>query len=128
MATKRSSRKSSSADLSTAGRWIFLLGLALAAVAGLAFAAPLTGDPSWQNWVVTALVVLGLVGGYLHIGKADEHHFILLAIGLAVFADHIGYIPTVGNYLASMLSIVSIFTAAAVVALFVRNAIGWFRS
>lgn len=129
MATKRSSKKASNGvDWGMIGRWAFLGGLAVSIVGGLAFALPVTGDPSWQQWVVYLVLALGLLGGYLHIGKGGEHDFILLAIGVAVFADRLSYIPTVGSYLASIFGLVGLFLAMAVMAVVARNIVDWFRA
>jgi hypothetical protein len=127
MATKRN-RKSSSTDLAQAARWVFLAGLAISIVAGLVFSFPMGGDTAWQEWVVYLVLALGLVGGYLHIGKGSQHEFILIALGVAVFSDRLGYIPTVGNYLGSIFGMVGLFLAMAVMAIVVRNIVDWFRS
>ncbi len=127
------SRSSSGVDLAPAGRWIFLIGAVVALLGGLVVASP-TADPNIQKWLIYVLIILGLVGGFLHITKEDEHHFILLAIGLAIFYQPFGIIPwkigdvTVGNYLTSMLQIFGLYLGVAVVAIVFRNVIDWFRS
>lgn len=126
MATKRSKAKGS--DLTMAARWVFLAGLAISAIVGLVLAAPSLAVAEWQNWVIYIIIALGLVGGYLHVSKADEHNFILLALGLAVFSDRLGYIPVAGNYLVSMFSVVTVYLAMVVIAIVVRNMVDWFRS
>lgn len=131
MATKRSSKKASKSngvDWGLIGRWAFLGGLAVSIVGGLAFALPVTGDSSWQEWVVYLVLALALVGGYLHISKAGEMHFILLAVGVAVFADRLSYIPSIGSYLASIFGLVGLFLAVAVMAVVTRNIVDWFRA
>lgn len=119
------SRKSSSTDLAVVGKWVFLIGLVIALLGGLVIARP-ASDPKLQDYLVYLLMVLGLVGGYLHIQKEDEHHFILLAIGLALFSQPFGNIPTVGSYIASAIYFVTVFLGMAIVAIAVRNIIAWF--
>ena len=129
MATKRKSRKSGgSTDWATVGRWAFLGGLALSIVAGLAFALPTGADLSWQRWVVYVLIALGLLGGYLHVGKESEKRFLLIALTVYFFSDRLGYIPSIGNHLTSILGVVGVFLSLAAIAIVVRNFVEWFRS
>lgn len=126
MATKRSKAKGT--DLAVAARWVFLAGVAISAIVGLVLAVPSMAAAEWQNWVIYVIIALGLIGGYLHVSKADEHNFILLALGLAVFSDRLGYIPSVGNYLVSIFSVITVYLAMVVIAIVVRNMVDWFRS
>lgn len=128
MATKRKSRKSGGTDVASLGRWAFLGGLVLSIVAGLAFAMPTGPDLSWQRWVVYLLIVLGLVGGYLHVGRDSEKRFLLIALTVYFFSDRLGYVPSIGNYLTSILGVVGVFLSLAALAVVVRNFVDWFRS
>ncbi len=129
MASRRG--KSGPVDLAPAGRWIFLVGVAVSLLGGLFVALPTSTDPNVQTWLIYLLIVLGLVGGYLHIRKEDEHHFILLAVGViltSVTIQPFSVIPNVGDYLSAMLQFFSVYLGVVVIALAVRNIIGWFRS
>jgi hypothetical protein len=119
--------------LAPAGRWIFLIGAVVALLGGLYVAVP-SVDPNVQKYLIYLLIIMGLVGGYLHITKEDEHHFILLVIGIAIFYQPFGIIPgdingvTVGSYITSMLQIFGLFLGVAVIAIVFRNVIDWFRA
>lgn len=122
-----SRRKSGAVDLAPAGRWIFLIGVVASLLGGIVVSLPGT-DPNIQQWLLWLLIALGVVGGYLHITKEDENHFIILAIGLAIFYQPFSAIPTVGNYIVSMLQLFTLFLGIAVVGIGVRNVIDWFKS
>jgi len=123
--------KSGALDLAPAGRWIFLIGVALSLLGGLFVALPSSTDPNVQTWLVYLLIALGLVGGYLHIRREDEHHFILVAVGLilvAVTVQPFAVIENAGNYLNAMLQFFSVYLGVVVIAITFRNVIDWFRS
>ncbi len=101
------------------GKYTFLAGVILAIVIAL--------WPEPAEWAPWLLIILGLVGGYTRISKTSESHFILLTIGLTLFGDVVGEFPTLGNVVVDIFSGLSLFLGAAVVAVVVRNIIGWFR-
>lgn len=133
MATTKKSRKtakasSSNMDLATVGRYVFLGGVALALVAGLVFAFPSFTVQSIQMPIVYLLIVLALVGGYLHISKDGEKNFLLTAFAVYFFSDRLSYVPTIGNYLTSMLGVLGVFLSLAALAVAARTIVSWFRS
>ncbi len=128
------SRKSGAVDLAPAGRWIFLIGVVVSLLGGIFVALPSSTDPNVQTYLLYLLIALGLVGGFLHIRQEDEHHFILLTLGLAIFYQPLSVIPgdiagsTVGGLISSMLQMFGLYLGMAVIAIVVRNVIDWFRS
>lgn len=127
-ASKRAAAKSTGADLATIGRYTFLGGLAAAAIAGALFSLPSFYVQSWQAPIVYVLMLLALVGGYLHVSKESEKGFLLVALSMYFFADRLSFLPYVGSYLSSILGVVGLFLAVAAIAVAVRIIVGWFRS
>ena len=76
----------------------------------------------WAQWV---MVLLGLIAGYLFITEEAEHHFVLLAIGLALSSQIIATLSGIGGIFTAVLTSVATFFAVMVVALVVRNIIAW---
>ena len=109
-------------DRKSIGRYAFLIGLILAIVVGL---VPADGVTEWLTWI---MVVLALVGGWIHIQPKDEGNFILLTIGLALFFGSVFDLPSIGEFLTDVLEEITGFMGIAVVAIVVRNIVGWFRS
>ncbi|HKY79826.1 MAG TPA: hypothetical protein VJ182_07565 [Anaerolineales bacterium] len=104
-------------DQRTIARWAFIVGLALAIIIGL-----VTDLDEWVTWV---MIVLGLFAGYIFISEDQEHHFILVAISLVFFREALGTLPSLGETLTQVLTSVAIFFGAMVLAVVVRNIIGW---
>ena len=101
------------------GRYVFLLGLAVAIVAGL-IAASKAGLGNYGKWVPLILVILGVIVGFLNITPAERHAFLVAAIALvmlgltkAAFAPLIFGSFNLGAYLSSMISYLVVFVAPA---------------
>jgi len=101
------------------GRYVFLLGLAVAVVAGI-IASTSAGLGDYAKWVPLILVILGVIVGFLNITPAERHAFILAAIALvmlgltrAAFAPLIFGNFNLGAYLSSMISYLVVFVAPA---------------
>jgi len=86
------------------GRWSFIIGAALAVIAGLA--------GMMQAWVSTALLILGAVVGLLNITEKEAHSFLLSGIALLMLSPAIGGV--LGGVFADMLQYIAIFAAPAV--------------
>lgn len=119
-------------DSYTIGRWVFLVGLVLAIIIGLIPSNlilswfPSNADLVYQI-ISVVLLLCGFVGGLFLISKEEESHFVILSVGIYVFYQALGNIPTVGDYLTGMFgAVTSLFLSAAIVAIFVRNVISWF--
>lgn len=98
------------------GGWLFILGVVIAIVAGLGAASL----GAWQ-WIVTlALVLVGLVVGFLNISDKEVNDFLIAAIAVTLINQaNLGVIPYIGTYLKEMVLNVVAFVgpAALVVAL-----------
>ncbi len=95
------------------GHWSFILGVAIAIVAGLA-----TGLAGFQNeWIATILVILGVVVGFLNISEKEISSFLIAAIALLVAgAAGLGSLPVIGpSILGPILVNIATFVAPAAV-------------
>ena len=73
--------------MSKAGSWSFIIGLVIALLVGLFAEA--------SGVLVTLLVVLGLIVGFLNVTEKETHGFLVAAIALILAG-------TAGEYLASI--------------------------
>ena len=89
------------------GKWTFIIGLALAVIAGFLFA-----DKEWVYWV---LAVLGVIVGLLNVTRADTQGFLLAAIAFALSATALNLIPIVGDTLSNIFQYVLAFVAGAMI-------------
>jgi len=93
------------------GGWAFILGVVIAIVAGLASGAL---DAMSAGYVTLALVVLGLVVGFLNVGDKEINNFLVAAIAVILMGTaNLGVIPVIGIYLALMVLNVAAFVAPA---------------
>ncbi len=93
------------------GGWAFILGVVIAIVAGLASAGL---DAISAGYVTLALVVLGIVVGFLNIGEKEVKDFLIAAIALILVGTaNLSAIPVLGSYLAAMVLNISAFVAPA---------------
>jgi hypothetical protein len=121
---KTAAKRSTSSFLPVAGRWAFLAGMIVAIVFGLIPGESVT--PIAQEWIGYILMALGLIAGYLHFNKERDGQFILLAIGLAIFGNSLGSIPTAGSYILGVITTLSFLFGVVVVGVVIRNVVGWF--
>lgn len=93
------------------GGWAFILGVVIAIIAGLASGAL---DAVSAGYVTLALVVLGLIVGFLNIGDKEVNDFLIAAIAVVLLGTaNLAVIPMIGLYLASMVLNVAAFVAPA---------------
>lgn len=109
------------ADTNTVGYIAFLLGVFIAIISGLFYAAGVL-DASMQGFVGLVLVVLGLVVGLLNLLDKDVSTFLLAVVALAVVgagAGGLALIPYVGVPIAAIVNYIAmfVFPAAIIVAL-----------
>ena len=91
------------------GEWAFVLGVLLAIVAGLM--------TEWLSpgTVGLALVVLGLIVGFLNVQKKETANFLVAAIALMLTGlARVDQLPLVGPYLDPVLANIVMFVAPAV--------------
>jgi len=99
-------------SLEKVGRWAFIAGLVLAALAGF-----FVVDVYWVTWV---LAVLGLVVGFLNVSTKEPQGFLLPAVALALSASAVRSLPVVGFVLTNILDNALIFIAAAMLVVAIR--------
>jgi hypothetical protein len=93
------------------GGWAFILGVLIAVVAGLASGAL---DSTTAGYVTLALVILGLIVGFLNVGDKEINDFLIAAIAVVLIGTaNLTAIPWIGNYLALMVLNVAAFVAPA---------------
>lgn len=93
------------------GRWSFIIGAALAIIAGLASMT--------QSWVPTTLLILGAVVGLLNITEKESQSFLISGIALLLLSPSIGGI--LGGVFGEMLKNVAVFVAPAVFITAIRS-------
>jgi hypothetical protein len=119
MERKQQSKSSQqiSMDRPAIARWAFILGLALAVIIALV--------TKIDDWVVWLMILVGLYAGWEFVAEEQEHHFFLVAISLVFFSQVLVDIPSVGKTLTALLTSMSTFFGAMVIALVVRNIVSW---
>jgi hypothetical protein len=100
-------------NLDMVGKWAFIIGLALAILAGLLEVAGVYTVPQ----LALILVILGLIVGFLNIAEKDTVKLLVAIIALnAIGAAAIAAIPSINAYLAAMLmNIIALAGAAGLV-------------
>ncbi len=93
----------------TIGKWAFIIGLIIAVIAGL-----ISG---YTEIIMLILFVLGLVVGFLNIGKEDVMKFLLAVTALIVMGaavlNALNVIEMINDYLRVILSNFIMFISAA---------------
>ena len=100
------------------GQYSFIGGVIIAVVLGL-FSSNLGGNAT--AWLLSLLVVLGLIVGFLNVGGKETKDFLLIAVALiiAAFAGDasaiLGSVQYVGQYLAGVWSYILAFVVPATI-------------
>lgn len=90
------------------GHYAFIVGVVLAIIAGII----VTNNP----WIVLALVILGLVVGFLNVSAKETTEFLVASIALiAAGSANLTIIPYVGDYLTAILGYIAVFVAPAAI-------------
>ena len=102
-----------------AGEYAFLVGVAVAVLAGVAWWAKAL-DVTAAGWVSTLLVVLGIVVGVLNIKDKESQPFLVAAIALVVagtasFAALNTAVPNLGAFLDAVVRNLAVLVAPAAV-------------
>ena len=96
------------ANLGLAGKWAFIIGLALAIIAGLI--QGIYEIPS----LLLILVILGLIVGFLNIAEQNTVKLLVALIALmAVGSLTLSVIPVINVYLEAILANIVIFASGA---------------
>ena len=88
------------------GKWAFILGLVISAVAGIFL------QPDWAIWV---LAILGVIVGLVNITAEDTRGFLLSAIALTLSATALNTLPVVGKAFELILPFVVAFVSGAMI-------------
>jgi hypothetical protein len=94
--------------LGKVGKAAFVIGLIIAVIAGIFGAS--------TGWVPLALVVLGLIVGFLNITEEEVNDFLIAAIALILvgtIGGGLSTIPTIGDYLAAIVADIAVFVVPA---------------
>lgn len=93
------------------GKWAFILGVAVAIIAGLASSMVVAFAP----WILLLLVALGLVVGFLNISAKEVNDFLLASIALILVGTivQLTSIPQIGAMLQLMVEYIAAFVAPA---------------
>jgi hypothetical protein len=98
------------------GGWAFLIGVVISVLTGFA-AAPITAASSAvAGYITLALVLLGLVVGFINIATKDSNEFLIAAIAVILLSSakpNLEVIPVIGVFVAHMVVNVSAFVAPA---------------
>jgi len=85
------------------GAYAFLVGVVLAVIIGL-FGEPLQ---SAGGWIYSALIIIGLIVGFMNVGDKDSRTFLMASLSLVIVgalgADPLKYIA-LSNYAVEALS------------------------
>jgi hypothetical protein len=93
------------------GEWVFILGVVIAIISGLAYQAM---DVTSAGYIMVVLVILGLIVGFLNINDKEITNFLIAVIALvAVGAANLQDIFIIGPYLARMVLNIAAFVAPA---------------
>ena len=97
------------------GQWAFIAGVLIAAVVGV-FSAKLSSDT--LGMLVLALVILGLVVGFLNVSEKETTAFLVASAALLITNTAgvtLAKIPTVGDSLAGVVNQIGVFVAPAAI-------------
>ncbi|MBW2980079.1 hypothetical protein KY360_01505 [Candidatus Woesearchaeota archaeon] len=99
------------------GKYAFIIGVVLAVILGLA----IPGLAAASGWLLSLLVILGLVVGYLNVAGKATKDFLLIATILVIVssmggtATILGSVQVIGKYLQGILNSIMAFVVPAVI-------------
>ena len=115
--------------LKTIGSWLFLIGILIAVIVGIIFAANETWLASYSGTISTLLAVLGFVVGILsffavgNITKDKVPTFLIAAlmlVGIGASAQFFTHIDYIGPYFTWIAGMLAVFVAPAAGLLAIR--------
>jgi len=95
----------------TIGKWLYLIGLLIALVAGLFSFS--------QTWLSLILLVMGILAAILFLDSGDVVNFGIRFLVLAAVAGALNSVPAVGTYLTGMFTAAVMFLAPVALTLLV---------
>lgn len=96
------------------GRIAFLAGIVIAVAS--AFVT--------MSWVPLALLVIGLVVGFLNVSDSESQGFLIAGIALLLSVDTAAGLPYLGEMVTTVLSHVAAFIAPAMLVVAVKSVLG----
>jgi len=101
-------------NMSQIGRYLFLGGVILSVVTGLA------GDFGIPN-LGTILVVLGAIVGFLNVSGAESRTFLIAGIAFLATASALNGLPAVGDSISGIAANLSAFASPAVLIVAIKS-------
>lgn len=101
-------------NMSQIGRYLFLGGVVLSVVTGLA------GDFGIPN-LGTILIVLGAIVGFLNVSGAESRTFLIAGIAFLATASALNGLPAVGDSISGIASNLSAFASPAVLIVAIKS-------
>jgi hypothetical protein len=98
------------------GGWAFILGVAISVLVGFAVAPITQAQSVIAGYLTLVLVVLGLLVGFLNIGRKESTEFLIASIAVILLSSarpNLDVIYIVGPYLSNMVVNVAAFVAPA---------------
>ena len=99
------------------GSYAFLVGAAIAIIVGVLYGAGQAGVlGSAAAWTPLALIILGVVVGFLNIKDKETDKFLIASLALLAApatVQWLGQIPAIGSYLSGIVGNVAVFVAPA---------------
>jgi len=103
--------KSNSKEMEKVGGWAFIIGVILAILAGLFFGA--------NTAVVSILIILGIIVGFLNIKDKETNAYLLAAVSLIIVTSFggivLGNVAIIGKYIEGILNAIMTFVIPAVI-------------
>ncbi len=99
------------------GNYAFIIGVIIAVVLGLAESSLGAAGP----WLVSLMVLLGLVVGFMNVGGKESKDFLLVAVALVIVvsigagSDVLSGVQYIGSYLAAVLKQIMAFVMPATI-------------
>ncbi len=103
--------KSNSNEMAKVGGWAFIIGVILAILAGLFFGA--------NTAVVSILIILGIIVGFLNIKDKETNAYLIAAVSLIIVTSFggivLGNVAIIGTYIEGILNAIMTFVIPAVI-------------
>ena len=102
--------------MSSIGSWSFIVGLVVAVLVGLYAEA--------SGLMVTILVILGLIVGFLNVAEKEVHGFLMASVALLLAGSAgslLSSIPAIGSILGNILNNFVVFVAPAAIVVAIKE-------
>lgn len=107
-------------DSNSFGAWAFIIGVVLAVLGGIIVKANFVS----QAIVLSVLIILGLIVGFLNVTKDETKDYLLAAVSLVIVTSLGGQVLSVvqgiGPYLGEVLGAIMTFVVAATIVVTIK--------